>query len=67
MKTIYKNYFKKNDSLNPVLEALKHIPIFNNLYNKELKEVAKLVHERVIKQTNISLKKWLPQKVCMRY
>ncbi|MDC1416270.1 cyclic nucleotide-binding domain-containing protein [bacterium] len=60
MKTIYKNYFKKNDSLNPVLEALKHIPIFNNLYNEELKEVSKLVHERVYKTNEYIFKKMAP-------
>jgi len=60
MKAIYKNYFRKKNLLNPVLEALNHVPIFENLLSSELKEVAKLTHERTYKKNEFIFKKMAP-------
>lgn len=46
--------------LNPVLEALNHVPIFENLLSSELKEVAKLTHERTYKKNEFIFKKMAP-------
>ena len=50
MKAIYKNYFKKNENVNPILKSIINVPIFKNLSNKELEEVLKLTHERHYKK-----------------
>ena len=60
MKAIYENYFRKKNLLNPVLEALNHVPIFENLLSSELKEVAKLTHERTYKKNEFIFKKMAP-------
>ena len=60
MESIYKNYFRKKDNHNPVLQALGHIPIFENLTKKELEEVARLIHERAYKSNESVFKKLAP-------
>lgn len=46
MKSLYENYFKKDLLKNPILRVLSRIPMFENLTQSELKEVARLTHER---------------------
>ena len=50
MKAIYNNYFRKSDKSDPVLKALESDPIFDNLLDRELSEVARLTHERTYKK-----------------
>ena len=45
MKAIYNNYFRKSEKSDPVLKALESVPIFDNLLDRELSEVARLTHE----------------------
>ena len=50
MKALYHNYFKKGNDRNPVIKVLESVPIFENLTEKELSEVARLTHERTYKK-----------------
>ena len=60
MKALYKNFFRKKDSSNPVLQALGNIPIFENLRDSELNDVARLTHERTYKLAEHVFKKLAP-------
>jgi CRP-like cAMP-binding protein len=60
MKALYKNFFRKKDSSNPVLQALGNIPIFENLRDSELNDVARLTHERTYKLDEHVFKKLAP-------
>ena len=62
MKAIYKNYFKKNENVSPILKSILNVPIFKNLSNKELKEVLKLTHERHYKKDEYIFKKMAPSE-----
>ena len=52
MEALYRNYFRKNDDQNPILKALEHVPIFEDLSEKKLKNIARLTHERMYKKMN---------------
>ena len=60
MKSLYQNYFKKNDNSDPILKTLKNVPIFENLSDKELSDVARLTHERTYKKDEHVFKKLAP-------
>ena len=60
MKSIYNNYFRKSDKSDPVLKALESVPIFDNLLDKELAEVARLTHERTYKKDEYVFKQNAP-------
>jgi len=60
MKTLYENYFKQDISKNPILDVMSHIPMFENLTSSELKEVARLTHEREYKKDEHVFKKLAP-------
>ena len=60
MKALYKNYFKRKDDSNPILNALGHVPIFENLSTNELSEIARLTHERDFKANEHVFKKLAP-------
>jgi len=60
MKTLYENYFKQGISKNPILDVMSHIPMFENLAPSELKEVARLTHEREYKKDEHVFKKLAP-------
>ena len=60
MKALYKNFFRKKDNSNPVLQALGNIPIFDNLRDNELNDVARLTHERTYKLDEHVFKKLAP-------
>ena len=60
MKALYKNFFRKKDNSNPVLQALGNIPIFENLRDSELNDVARLTHERTYKLDEHVFKKLAP-------
>ena len=60
MRSLYQNYFKKNDNSDPILKTLKNVPIFENLSDKELSDVARLTHERTYKKDEHVFKKLAP-------
>ena len=60
MEALYKNFFRKQNNIDPVLTALERIPIFENLLKKELKNIAKLTHEREYKLKEYVFKKHAP-------
>ena len=60
MKALYNNYFRKNKKNNPVLKALESVPIFDDLSDKELSEVARLTHERTYKKDEHIFKQHAP-------
>ena len=60
MKALYKNFFRKKDNSNPVLQALANIPIFENLTDSELNDVVRLTHERTYKLDEHVFKKLAP-------
>ena len=60
MEALYKNFFRKQNNIDPVLTALERIPIFENLVKKELKNIAKLTHEREYKLKEYVFKKHAP-------
>ena len=60
MEALYKNFFRKKDSADPVLKALEKIPIFENLLKKELENIALLTHEREYKSNETVFKKHAP-------
>ena len=60
MKALYNNYFRKNIKNDPVLKALESVPIFDDLSDKELSEVARLTHERTYKKDEHIFKQHAP-------
>ena len=60
MKAIYQNYFKKGNDVNPIIQVLENVPIFENLTAKELSEVVRLTHERTYKKDEHVFKKLAP-------
>ena len=60
MKTLYNNYFRNKSGNNPVIESISKIPIFENLSDKELSEVARLIHQRTYKKSEAIFKKNAP-------
>ena len=60
MKALYNNYFRKNSKNDPVLKALESVPIFDDLSEKELSEVARLTHERTYKKDEHIFKQHAP-------
>ena len=60
MEALYKNFFRKQNNIDPVLTALERIPIFENLLKKELKNIAQLTHEREYKLKEYVFKKHAP-------
>ena len=62
MKALYKNFFRKKDNSNPVLQALGNIPIFEHLTDSDLNDVARLTHERTYKLDEHVFKKLAPSE-----
>ena len=60
MKAIYQNFFKKGNDVNPIIQVLKNVPIFEHLTAKELSEVVRLIHERTYKKDEHVFKKLAP-------
>ena len=60
MKAIYENYFKKGNDVNPIIQVLENVPIFEHLTAKELSEVVRLTHERTYKKDEHVFKKLAP-------
>ena len=60
MKAIYQNYFKKGNDVNPIIQVLENVPIFEYLTAKELSEVVRLTHERTYKKDEHVFKKLAP-------
>ena len=60
MKAIYQNYFKKGNDVNPIIQVLGNVPIFEHLTAKELSEVVRLTHERTYKKDEHVFKKLAP-------
>ena len=60
MEALYKNFFRKQSNIDPILTALERIPIFENLLKKELKNIAQLTHEREYKSKEYVFKKHAP-------
>jgi len=60
MKSLYENFFKNNNSSDPILQVMEKVPIFENFTMKELKEVARLTHERSYKVGEPIFKKLSP-------
>ena len=60
MKSLYENFFKNKESSDPVLQVLGQVPIFENLTPKELKDLARLTHERFYKANEPVFKKLAP-------
>tara|TARA_X000000368_G_scaffold190897_1_gene150516 strand:+ start:259 stop:744 length:486 start_codon:yes stop_codon:yes gene_type:complete len=60
MKAIYQNYFKKGNDVNPIIQVLENVPIFEHLTAKELSEVVRLTHERTYKKDEHIFKKLAP-------
>ena len=60
MKAIYQNYFKKGNDVNPIIQVLENVPIFEHLTTKELSEVVRLTHERTYKKDEHVFKKLAP-------
>ena len=57
---MYKNFFRKQNNIDPILTTLERIPIFENLLKKELKNIAQLTHEREYKSNEYIFKKHAP-------
>ena len=57
---MYKNFFRKQNNIDPILTTLESIPIFENLLKKELKNIAQLTHEREYKSNEYVFKKHAP-------
>ncbi len=62
MKSLYENFFKNKESSDPVLQVLGQVPIFENLTPKELKDLARLTHERFYKANEPVFKKLAPSE-----
>ena len=60
MKALYKNYFRKNNDKDPIIEALVNVPIFENLSGKDLEKIGRLTHEREYKKGEHIFKKSAP-------
>ena len=60
MEALYKNFFRNKNNSNPILKALEKVPIFENLSNNELKNIAQLTHEREYKSSEYVFKKHAP-------
>ena len=60
MKAIYQNFFKKGNDVNPIIQVLENVPIFEHLTEKELSEVVRLTHERTFKKDEHVFKKLAP-------
>ena len=60
MKAIYQNFFKKGNDVNPIIQVLENVPIFEHLTAKELSEVVRLTHERTYKKDEHIFKKLAP-------
>tara|TARA_Y100000590_G_scaffold469256_1_gene655831 strand:- start:1432 stop:1917 length:486 start_codon:yes stop_codon:yes gene_type:complete len=60
MKALYKNYFRNTGIDDPIVKVLKNVPIFEDLSEKELSEVARLTHERTYKIDEHIFKKLAP-------
>ena len=60
MKAIYQNFFKKGNDVNPIIQVLENVPIFEHLTKKELSEVVRLTHERTFKKDEHVFKKLAP-------
>ena len=60
MEALYKNFFRDNKKFNPVLKALEKVPVFENLLEKELKNIAQLTHERAYQLDEYVFKKYAP-------
>ena len=60
MEALYKNFFRDNKKFDPVLKALEKVPIFENLLEKELKNIAQLTHERGYQLNEYVFKKYAP-------
>ena len=60
MEALYKNFFRRKSQVDPVLKALEKVPIFENLSEKELKNIAQLTHEREYKLNEFIFKKHAP-------
>ena len=62
MKSLYENFFKNKESSDPVLQVMGQVPIFENLTPKELKDLARLIHERFYKANEPVFKKLAPSE-----
>ena len=62
MKSLYENFFKNKESSDPVLQVMGQVPIFENLTPKELKDLARLTHERFYKANEPVFKKLAPSE-----
>ena len=62
MKSLYENFFKNKESSDPVLQIMGQVPIFENLTPKELKDLARLTHERFYKANEPVFKKLAPSE-----
>lgn len=62
MKALYQNYFKKGNDVNPIIQVLENVPIFEHLTAKELSEVVQLTHERTYKKDEHVFKKLAPSE-----
>ena len=60
MKSLYKNFFKKSNSADPIQDILKQVPIFKNLTSKELNQIIRLTHLRDYKLNEPVFKKLSP-------
>ena len=60
MEALYKNFFRDNKKFDPVLKALEEVPVFENLLEKELKNIAQLTHERDYQLNEYVFKKYAP-------
>lgn len=60
MKSIYKNYFRKNKNADPILETIENVAVFENLSQKELYEIVRLTHQRDYKKDESIFKKNAP-------
>ena len=60
MKSLYKNFFKKSNSADPIQDILKQVPIFKNLTSKELSQIIRLTHLRNYKLNEPVFKKLSP-------
>ena len=67
MEAIYKNFFRDKNNSDPILKALEKVPIFENLSDKELKNIASSHMKENINQLSMFLKNMLQPKACILY
>ena len=60
MKSIYTNFFKKDNENDPIQEILNQVPIFEKLTHKELIQIIRLIHIRDYKIDEPIFKKLSP-------